>query len=63
MTDLKINVKLENCYGIKKLNHEFDFLKCHTFVIYAPNGVMKTSFANTFKDLASAKTPCDRIDY
>ncbi len=62
MTDLKLNVKLENCYGIKKLNHEFDFSKCHTFVIYAPNGVMKTSFANTFSDLANIKDPCDRVD-
>lgn len=62
MTDLKLAVKLENCYGIKKLDHTFDFSKCHTFVIYAPNGVMKTSFANTFKDLASIKVPCDRID-
>lgn len=62
MTDFKINVKLENCYGIKKLEDKFDFSNCHTFVIYAPNGVMKTSFANTFKDIANAKSPCDRID-
>ena len=63
MTDLKINVKLENCYGIKKLNHEFDFLKCHTFVIYAPNGVIKPSFHNTFKELPLKKTQCYLIDY
>lgn len=62
MTDFKLNVKLENCYGIKTLNHEFNFSKCHTFVIYSPNGVMKTSFANTFKDLANVNKPCDRID-
>lgn len=62
MTNLKLKVNLEKCYGIDKLVYEFDFSKCHTFVIYAPNGVMKTSFANTFKDLANGKNPCDRID-
>ncbi|MRT24454.1 hypothetical protein GJV14_10905 [Enterobacteriaceae bacterium RIT697] len=30
--------------------HEFDFNKCNTFSIYAPNGFMKTSFSKTFKD-------------
>jgi ABC-type lipoprotein export system ATPase subunit len=43
-------VDLENCYGIRKLTHEFDFNKCNTFSIYAPNGFMKTSFSKTFKD-------------
>jgi len=58
----KLKVELENCYGIKKLKHEFDFTNCHTFVMYAPNGAMKTSFANTFSDLAKGKKPCDRMD-
>ncbi|MEK6308410.1 MAG: hypothetical protein V4752_19070 [Pantoea dispersa] len=43
-------VDLENCYGIKKLTHEFDFNQCNVFSIYAPNGFMKTSFSKTFKD-------------
>ncbi|WP_034918025.1 hypothetical protein [Erwinia sp. 9145] len=43
-------VDLENCYGIRKLTHEFDFNNCNTFSIYAPNGFMKTSFSKTFKD-------------
>ncbi len=60
MNTLKIN--LENCYGIKKLSTEFDFSSCHTIAIYAPNGVMKTSFANTFSDLIANKKPCDRMD-
>ena len=59
----KLKVNLENCYGIKKLDHEFDFSKHNTFVIYAQNGVMKTSFAKTLKVLAEGKEkPCDQIN-
>jgi len=58
----KLKVKLENCYGIKKLEHEFDFSNCHTFAIYSSNGVMKTSFAHTFNDIAKGANPCDRMD-
>ena len=48
----KIKVELENCYGIKNLIHEFNFELKRTYAIYSPNGVMKTSFAKTFKDLS-----------
>lgn len=58
----KLKIELENCYGIKKLNHEFDFTNYKTFVIYAPNGVMKTSFAKTLNDIAYGKNPYDQID-
>jgi hypothetical protein len=58
----KIKVELENCYGIKKLEHEFDFSSCKTFLIYAPNGSMKTSFAKTLNDIANCKKPCDQMD-
>ena len=58
----KLKVELQHCYGIKKLNHEFDFSECKTFVLYAPNGVMKTSFAKTLNDVANGKKPCDQID-
>jgi hypothetical protein len=61
MTDYKLKVKLENCYGIKKLKYDFDFSKCHTFVIYAPNGVMKTSFAKTFDDFIEGKDSRDGV--
>lgn len=47
----KLNIKFKHCYGIKKLEHEFKFSN-RTFSIYAPNGVMKTSFAKTFKDFS-----------
>lgn len=59
----KINVHLENCYGIKHLKQEFDFSDANTWLIYAPNGVMKTSFAKTFKTLSIGKeNPCDQMD-
>jgi len=57
----KLKIKLENCYGIKKLNVEFDFSKGNVVSVYAPNGVMKTSFANTFKDVFGGKETTDRI--
>lgn len=58
----KLNVNLKHCYGIKKLEHEFDFSVFHTAVIYAPNGVMKTSFAKTCKDISNTKKPYDQMD-
>ncbi len=58
----KLAIKFENCYGIKKLEGEFDFSKCKTIAIYAANGVMKTSFAKTFKDISSKSKPCDQMD-
>ena len=66
----KLNVVLENCYGINSLTHEFDFTdvtknnkiqKRNTFAIYAGNGVMKTSFANTFLDLSNENHPKEKI--
>lgn len=60
MRTLKLN--LENCYGISKLQYDFDFTKKNIIVIYAANGTMKTSFANTFRDLSKRKSPSDRIN-
>jgi len=58
----KLLVELEHCYGIKKLRAEFDFeSNGDVFAIYAPNGVMKTSFANTFRDISQGVDPSDRI--
>jgi hypothetical protein len=57
----KINIELENCYGIKKLKAEFDFSNGKVYAIYAPNGVMKSSLAQTFKDLADDTASKDRI--
>ena len=36
-----ISVELQNCYGIKSLNHVFSFLDGKPYSIYAPNGFMK----------------------
>ncbi len=51
----KLQINLENCYGIKKFKKDFDFSSSKTFAIYAPNGVMKTSFAKTFIDLSKGE--------
>ena len=60
----KLLVKLENCFGIGKLEHEFNFSNSNTILIYAPNGTMKTSFANTFDCIAKGDKknyPNDRL--
>ncbi|NJD78584.1 MAG: hypothetical protein FIB08_16070, partial [Candidatus Methanoperedens sp.] len=59
METLKVN--LRNCYGIKKLEHNFDISENNTYAIYAGNGVMKTSFARTFKDLSNGEDSKDLV--
>lgn len=56
-----VRVDLKNCYGIKSLAHNFDFTSVPAFAIYAPNGVMKSSLAQTFKDIANGVPSTDRI--
>jgi len=57
----KLKIDLKNCYGIQSLEHEFDFTasKSKTYAIYAPNGLMKTSFSKTFEKLASNQQPTE----
>lgn len=57
----RVSVDLQNCYGIKALKHEFDFSGKPAWAIYAPNGVMKTSLAETFLDASVPKDSQDRI--
>ncbi len=57
----KLSVDLENCYGINKLEHNFDFSNDTRSLIYASNGTMKTSFAKTFNDISQKKEPKDNI--
>ena len=57
----RINLDLENCYGIKNLQREFDFSHCNAYAIYAPNGAMKTSLTQTFKDVVAGRDSIDRI--
>lgn len=59
MDELKIH--FENCYGIKKLQHTFDFKKSKVQIVYAPNGAMKSSFAKTLEDISLNKASEDRI--
>lgn len=55
--------KFKNCYGIKEfdLGKGIDFSKSNKALIYAPNGVMKTSFAKVFEDLSKGEPSKDRI--
>lgn len=57
----KLNFDFKNCYGIDKLKHEFDFSNKRAVAIYAPNGVMKTSFAKTFKAISEGKSPEEQL--
>lgn len=61
VTMKKLNVELKNCHGIRELDATFCFESGHAVAVYAPNGTMKTSFAQTFKDLASGEESSDRM--
>jgi len=56
-----IDLELVNCFGINELKHTFNFSKSNTCIVYASNGVMKTSFANTFQELSKGNLPKDRL--
>ena len=56
-----LTLKLENCYGIKKLDETLEFSNAKAIAIYAPNGSMKTSLAQTFQDIAAGADSKDRI--
>jgi hypothetical protein len=56
-----LTIDLENCYGIRKLTATLDFSKSNAIAVYAPNGSMKTSLAQTFQDIASGTVSKDRI--
>lgn len=60
-----LTLHFQHCYGIQNLQHQFDIEvlakknRAKAFAIYAPNGVMKTSFARTFAKLAQGEPPAD----
>jgi len=56
-----LTMDLENCYGIRKLEATLDFSRSNAIAIYAPNGSMKSSLAQTFYDIASSQPSRDRI--
>ncbi len=53
-----LSVQLKYCYGIKQLKYDFKFSN-RSFGIYAPNGVMKTSFTKTFMDIVIGQASKD----
>lgn len=57
----ELHIDLENCYGIRKIDDFFDFSQFKTSVVYAPNGVMKSSFAKVFDDYVNDHESRDRI--
>lgn len=68
---MKLSIKLENCFGISKLEKEIDFKDDkNSVLIYAPNGTMKSSFAKTMlylskQNISESKRPqkpCDLLD-
>lgn len=61
-----LEIQLQNCFGIGKFEHTFTFQQTNTktFLIYAPNGTMKTSFAKTLELISkndSKSMPKDRV--
>ncbi|MFP6036718.1 hypothetical protein ACLGD5_04595 [Helicobacter pylori] len=58
--ELKINI--ENCYGIGKIKDiSLDFSQAKSCLLYAQNGVFKTSFAKSLTDLINNKMPKDNF--
>src|SRR5438552_3202541 len=56
-----LKIKLENCYGIKKLKTDLDFSQARAIAIYAPNGSKKdleaeisSTFTKTDKEFFEA---------
>ena len=58
----KIKIKFQHCHGIKSLEAEFDFSSSNTQLIYARNGMMKTSFLKTFEDYKNGVVSRDEIE-
>ena len=43
-----LKVELKYCHGISDIDYNFELN--NDYLIYAPNGTMKTSFSKTFMD-------------
>ncbi|WP_024476677.1 AAA family ATPase [Arthrobacter sp. CAL618] len=57
----KLKIDLTNCHGIHRLDYEISFKDANAAAIYAPNGLMKTSFARTFGDLSHGVESSDHL--
>lgn len=54
---MKLTFDFENCFGIRRMQQELNFNgKQSVAMIYAPNGMMKSSFANTLDCMSKATT-------
>lgn len=56
-----LSVNLENCYGITKMNYNFEFNDKNTYIIYASNGLMKTSFTKTIDAIINGRDPEEEL--
>lgn len=60
-----VKVNLKNCFGIGSFDFTFDFSGAtnKSYLIYAPNGTMKTSFAKTMETIGknNGEPPKDNI--
>ncbi len=57
-----LNGHFENCYGLRQFNlPNINFSRCNKAMIYAPNGVMKSSLSKVFDDISKGAATSDRI--
>ncbi|MCQ2734186.1 hypothetical protein JT154_06665 [Helicobacter pylori] len=55
-------INIENCYGIGKIKDTFlNFSQANSCLLYAQNGVFKTSFAKSLTDLINNEMPKDNF--
>lgn len=56
-----LNGNFANCYGLKQFQlSNINFSQCNKAIIYAPNGVMKSSLSQVFDDISKGKPTKDR---
>lgn len=54
-------IKMENAYGIKKINFNIGNDTDNNLLIYSPNGTFKTSFTKSLKRISDGEKPEDLI--
>lgn len=59
MKELKLDLKY--CFGIDELNCIIDYSKNNVAIVYASNGTMKSSLANTFKCIRDNEPVTERV--
>ena len=58
-----LNGHFENCYGLKRFNlPNINFSRCNKALIYAPNGVMKSSLSKVFDNISKGLATREKID-